>query len=75
MKCLKIPNTVHFDNVTDIEQALLLHKKILGHNYQNTFKPDYEEEFEDQDGNVLPRKVYIDMKRQGLIWLKNLIKI
>ena len=26
MKCLKIPNTIHFDHVTDIEQALLLHK-------------------------------------------------
>ena len=47
MKCLRIPNTIHFDNVTDIEQALLLHKKILGQNYTNTFKPDYEEEFED----------------------------
>lgn len=53
MKCLKIPNTVHFTDVTDIEEALRLHKKILGENYVNTFKPDYEEEFEDQDGNVL----------------------
>ena len=47
MKCLKIPNTVHFKNITDIEEALKLHKKILGENYQKTFKPDYEEEFED----------------------------
>jgi splicing factor 3A subunit 3 len=67
MKCLKIPNTIHFKDVTDIEEALRLHKKILAENYQNTFKPDYEEEFEDHEGNVLPRKVYIDMKRFGLI--------
>ena len=67
MKCLKIPNTIHFKNITDIEEALKLHKKILGENYQKTFKPDYEEEFEDQEGNVLPRKVYIDLKRQGII--------
>jgi len=67
MKCLKIPNTVHFKDVTDIEEALRLHKKILSQTYVNTFKPDYEEEFEDQEGNVLSRKVYIDMKRQGLI--------
>lgn len=67
MKCLRIPNTVHFKNVTDIEEALRLHKKILNENYQKTFKPDYEEEFEDEEGNVLPRKVYIDLKRQGLI--------
>ena len=33
MKCLKIPNTVHFKNITDIEEALKLHKKILGENY------------------------------------------
>ena len=67
MKCLKIPNTVHFANVTDIEEALRLHKKILSLNYSNTFKPDYEEEFEDCEGNVMSRRVYIDMKRQGLI--------
>jgi splicing factor 3A subunit 3 len=29
MKCLKIPNTVHFKDVTEIEHALRLHKKIL----------------------------------------------
>ena len=63
MKCLKIPNSVHFNNVTSIEEALRLNKKIFETNYQNTFKPDYEEEFEDQDGNVLPRKNYIDLKR------------
>lgn len=67
MKCLKIPNTIHFKDVTSIEEALRLHKKIMGANYQQTFKPDYEEEFEDDDGNVLSRKTYIDLKRQGLI--------
>ena len=63
MKCLKIPNTIHFKDVTSIEEALKLHKKIMGTNYQQTFKPDYEEEFEDDDGNVLSRKTYIDLKR------------
>ena len=63
MKCLKIPNTVHFKDVTDIEEALRLHKQILAQNYKTTFKPDYEEEFEDEDGNVLSRKTYIDLKR------------
>lgn len=41
MKCLKIPNTVHFKDVTDIEHALRLHKKILQDNFENTFKPDF----------------------------------
>lgn len=67
MKCLKIPNTVHFKDVTDIEEALKLHRKILQKNYSSTFKPDYEEEFEDEQGNVLSRKTYIDMRRQGII--------
>ena len=67
MKCLKIPNTEHFHNVTTIKDAMKLHKKILHDNYSKTFKPDYEEEFEDAQGNVLPRKVYIDLKRQGII--------
>ena len=52
--------------MTSIEEALRLHKKILQQNYQQSFKPDYEEEFEDPDGNVLNRRTYIDMKRQGL---------
>ena len=67
MKCLKIPNTVHFKDVTDIEHALRLHKKILSDNFESTFKPDFQEEFEDHDGNLYSRKQYIDLKRQGLI--------
>lgn len=67
MKCLKIPNTVHFKDVTDIEHALRLHKKILQENFENTFKPDFQEEFEDDEGNLYNRRQYIDLKRQGLI--------
>lgn len=67
MKCLGIPNTIHFKDVTEIEHALKLHKKILTENFESTFKPDFQEEFEDLDGNLYSRKQYIDMKRQGLI--------
>lgn len=31
------------------------------------FKAELEEEFEDAEGNVYTRKVYEDLKRQGLI--------
>ena len=41
MKCLGIPNTIHFKDVTEIEHALKLHKKILTENFENTFKPDF----------------------------------
>lgn len=41
MKSLGIPNTVHFKEVTQIEHALKLHKKILTSNFDTTFKPDF----------------------------------
>jgi len=67
MKCLKIPNTSHFKDVTDISEALKLHQKILKDNYNNSFKPDLEEEFEDENGNIFSRKKYIELKRKGAI--------
>jgi len=56
MKCLRIPNQVHFKDITDIEHALKLHKKILRETFKNSFKPDIEEEFEDAQGNLYTRK-------------------
>lgn len=29
MKCLKIPNTIHFKDVTTISDALALHEKLV----------------------------------------------
>lgn len=67
MKCLKIPNTAHFKDVTEIAEALKLHQKIMQDNYNNSFKPDLEEEFEDENGNIFSRKKYIELKRKGAI--------
>jgi splicing factor 3A subunit 3 len=67
MKCLKIPNTSHFKDVTEIAEALKLHRKIIEDNYNNSFKPDLEEEFEDENGNIFSRKKYIELKRKGAI--------
>lgn len=67
MKCLKIPNTVHFKEVTSIEDALRLHQKLIENSKRGVFKPEAEEEFEDADGNVMSRKMFLDLKRQGLI--------
>mmetsp|Transcript_23405 Transcript_23405/g.23358 ORF Transcript_23405/g.23358 Transcript_23405/m.23358 type:complete len:176 (-) Transcript_23405:46-573(-) len=67
MKCLSIPNTSHFKYVTEIAEALKLHQKILKDNYENSFKPDIEEEFEDENGNILSRKKYIELRRKGII--------
>ena len=31
------------------------------------FNPDIEEEYEDDDGIILKKKTYLDLKKQGLI--------
>jgi splicing factor 3A subunit 3 len=67
MKCLRIPNTVHFKEVTGIEDALRLYQKINEDQKKYAFKPEVEEEFEDSEGNVVNKKMYLDLKRQGLL--------
>merc|ERR1712168_844117 len=67
MRCLGIPNTAHFANVTAIEDAILLWEKIKNVKSEEAFKPEQEEEFEDSQGNVVNKKIYEDLKRQGLL--------
>jgi len=67
MKCLKIPNTIHFKEVTGIEDALRLHQSLIEKSKKKEFKTEVEEEFEDSEGNVLNKKMYLDLQRQGLL--------
>ena len=67
MRCLGIPNTAHFANVTLIEDARSLWSKIKDEKNRERFQKETEEEFEDSHGNVVSRKVYQDLKRQGLL--------
>lgn len=67
MRCLGIPNTAHFANVTKIEDAIALWQKIKTHKEEERWKPDAEEEFEDSTGNVVTKKTFDDLKRQGLL--------
>ena len=67
MRCLGIPNTAHFANVTQIEDAMALWEKLKQQKSEEAFKPDQEEEFEDSQGNVVNKKIYEDLKRQGLL--------
>lgn len=66
MRCLGVPNTKHFHDITLIEDVLALYNKIKG-----TIKVEQianvEEEFEDTEGNVLNRRTYEDLARQGLL--------
>jgi len=67
MRCLGIPNTAHFANVTQIEDAMALWEKLKVQKQEEAWKPEMEEEFEDSKGNVVNRKTYEDLKRQGLL--------
>ncbi|CAG0917672.1 unnamed protein product [Notodromas monacha] len=67
MRCLGIPNTAHFANVTDIEDAMRLWEKLKGQKNDERWKPEQEEEYEDSQGNVVNKKTYDDLKRQGLL--------
>jgi len=67
MRCLGIPNTAHFANVTQIEDAMALWEKVKVQKFEESWKPDHEEEYEDSKGNVVNKKTYEDLKRQGLL--------
>jgi len=67
MRCLGIPNTAHFANVTKIEDALALWAKIRQAKNAERWNPEIEEEFEDSAGNVVTRRTYDDLIRQGVL--------
>lgn len=67
MRCLQIPNSAHFANVTSIEDAMRLWNKLKEEKQKDKFQPLAEEEFEDSEGRVVNKKTYEDLKRQGLL--------
>lgn len=67
MRCLGIPNTAHFANITLIEDAVMLWEKLKVTREQERWKPENEEEYEDSNGNVFNKKTHEDLKRQGLL--------
>lgn len=67
MRCLGIPNTAHFANITAIADAIALWDKIKLVKSQDRWLATNEEEYEDRDGNVFNRKTFEDLKRQGLL--------
>ncbi|KAI5561850.1 hypothetical protein BDE02_15G014700 [Populus trichocarpa] len=67
MRCLGIPNTKNFNEITSIEEAQELWKRIQARQGVNKWRPDLEEEYEDKEGNIYNKKTYTDLQRQGLI--------
>merc|ERR1712100_359644 len=66
MKCLGIPNTKHFNEITNINDALALWEKVKMDEKNSAWNPEEQEEFEDANGNVIIKKTYMDLKRQGI---------
>lgn len=64
---LGIPNTVQFFDITEINDAIELWRKIQADRAAVEWKPDAEEECEDTDGNVYSRKLFDALVRQGII--------
>ncbi|KAL9266826.1 Splicing factor SF3a60-like protein, partial [Drosera capensis] len=67
MRCLGIPNTKNFNEITSIEDAKRLWDRIQEKQGLNKWRPDLEEEYEDQEGNIYNKKTFTDLQRQGLI--------
>uniref|UniRef100_A0A6B2G8C0 Splicing factor 3A subunit 3 (Trinotate prediction) n=1 Tax=Myxobolus squamalis TaxID=59785 RepID=A0A6B2G8C0_MYXSQ len=67
MRCLGIPNTAHFVNVTKIQDAYNLWDVIKNNKLKEQWNPEFDEEFEDTDGNPINKKIFDDMSRQGLL--------
>lgn len=67
MRCLGVPNTKHFHDITYIAEVLTLYSKIKDQLRVDQFNGEMEEEFEDSQGNVLNRRTYEDLARQGLL--------
>lgn len=67
MRCLGIPNTKNFNEITVIKDAEVLWEKIKEKQGLNKWRPEVEEEYEDTDGNVYNKKTFTDLKKQGLL--------
>lgn len=66
MRCLRIPNTKAFNEVTTIAEAMALHK-AMEKKKEGVWDRSTDEEYEDADGNVYNKKTYEDLRKQGLI--------
>mmetsp|Transcript_4786 Transcript_4786/g.8223 ORF Transcript_4786/g.8223 Transcript_4786/m.8223 type:complete len:502 (+) Transcript_4786:189-1694(+) len=66
MRCLGVPNTKAFLEVTTIDDARKLHEHLVERRDRG-WVPEEHEECEDADGNVYSKKTFADLRRQGLV--------
>jgi len=67
MKCLRIENTKEFFEITKIQDALELNKKLKLLKDKDAWDEQTMEEYEDHEGNVMNKKTFLDLRAQGLM--------
>lgn len=67
LKCLGIGYSKAFLMITRIQDARMLNEKLTKQSEAAAFDEDAEMEFEDQEGNILNKKTYTDLIKQGLL--------
>jgi splicing factor 3A subunit 3 len=67
LKCLGVTNTALFREITGIEEALKLWDKIQRDKKKEKVSTENVVQMEDAEGNVMPEKVYNDLRKQGLL--------
>lgn len=67
LKCLGVTNTTLFREITGIDDAIKLWDKITRDKKKEKASTENVVQMEDGDGNVMPEKVYNDLRKQGLL--------
>lgn len=67
LKCLGITNTTLFREITGIEEAVELWKKIQQDKKKEKSNTENVVQMEDTEGNVMPEKIYNDLLAQGIL--------
>ncbi|KAK9469873.1 hypothetical protein V1512DRAFT_257218 [Lipomyces arxii] len=67
LRCLGIPNSALFREITSIQDALTLWDKLKKERRIQESLREQAVEVEDDEGNVMSEKVYNDLKKQGLL--------
>lgn len=67
LKCLGITNTTLFREITSIDEAQELWKKIQQDKKKEKQNVENVVQMEDSEGNVMPEKVYRDLEAQGML--------
>ena len=67
LRCLGITNTTLFREITKIDEAQRLWEKLETDKKKQKVQAETVEEMEDAQGNVMPRKVFEDLQKQGLL--------